>query len=147
VAVRKPGSTLFAITLIAIALSLWLALHGLMIRLTGTYLPLQAAWLFIFYDPASPGAAGLIGVDPDMLAWPLIAFGLAWVGVLVGIWIRARWARRAGILLALICLLAPTLASLLSILLLAAMFSAPIRRWLEESPHSDEERLGPDPLH
>jgi hypothetical protein len=80
------------------------------------------------------GAGPRLLLDAQPAAWPLIAVGCAWLGVVVGLWLRLGWVRRVGVVLAAASAAALGPSFLLAAAALAGLLSPSLRFWLAAEP-------------
>lgn len=120
-----------------------------MVSLAGSVLGAGLAWtgLVLRLFPAQPSPFGPWGlasgggprlvVEAQALAWPMIAVGCAWLGVVLGLWMHLAWVRRVGLILSALSTLALGPALLLSLPALGGLMTPSLAAWLASSPTAD----------
>jgi len=127
----KPPASLLLVTIAGTALGAALAWAGLMLRL--------------FQATSSPfGPWGLwsgegvrLLADARPLAWPMIAVGCAWLGVVIGLWLRLGWVRRVGLVLSAVTAIGLGLALPLAIVAFAGLLASSLKSWLAAEGPAD----------
>lgn len=124
----RPPATLVVVSLSGCILGVGQAWTGLMLRLF--------PWLPSPFGPWGlwSGAGPRLLLDAQPAAWPLIAVGCAWLGVVVGLWLRLGWVRRVGVVLAAASAAALGPSFLLAAAALAGLLSPSLRFWLAAEP-------------
>ncbi len=120
----RPPASLLVVTFAGSALGAALAWTGLMLRLFPGWPSPVGPW------GLWSGAGAALWADAQPLAWPMIAVGCAWLGVVLGLWMRLGWVRRVGIVLSALCVLALGLASVLALPAVAGLLAPSLRSWL-----------------
>jgi hypothetical protein len=138
---RRPPPSLIVLTLCGGLLAAWLAFHGLYVRMFGEYIHLQGLLGLWMQAPDALGRNPFpiaLHVEPERLAWPLLAVGMSWSGALSAIWLRRRWGYRSLIGLGLISLLAPGLGTVLALVVLFCLWLPSTKRWIDVvgEPHA-----------
>jgi hypothetical protein len=121
---RRPPRSLYLLTAAALLLGGWMTADGLFGRLFGTFLPLLGGpgwWQLL------PRA---LGVEPLVLAWPLIVVGTVWLGALTGLWSGLGWSYRAALCLGIVSLLYLGPGTALGLISLGCLWGGRLRRWL-----------------
>jgi len=125
----KPPLSLIATTSAGGLLGAGLALTGLGLRLwPGLASPFGVWGLWT-------GTSFRWGVETSELAWPMIAVGCAWLGVVVGLWMRLGWIWRVALALAAVTAGALGIALTLDLVALAGLLSPSLGRWLASDEH------------
>lgn len=117
--------------------------------IAGTALGAALAWggLMLRLFAAAPSPFGPWGLwsgegvrllaDAQPLAWPMIAVGCAWLGVVIGLWLRLGWVRRVGFVLCGVTAIGLGLALPLAIVALAGLLAASLTSWLAAGGGAD----------
>ena len=127
----KPPSSLLLVTLAGSALGAALAWTGLMLRLFPGWPSPFGPW------GLWSGAGAPLGVDAQLLAWPMIATGCAWLGVILGLWMHLGWVRRIGMVLSAASALGLGLAVVMALPALAGLLAPSLRSWVASGPPPD----------
>jgi hypothetical protein len=121
----------------------------LLVTIAGTVLGAALAWAGLMQRlfPATPSPFGPWGlwsgegvrllIDAQPLAWPMIAVGCAWLGVVIGLWLRLGWVRRVGFALAAVTAIGLGLALPLAIVALAGLLASSLKLWLAPEGPAD----------
>jgi hypothetical protein len=127
----KPPSSLVLVTLAAGVLGAGLAWTGLVLRLFPGQPSPFGPWGW------ASGAGPRLVTDAQLLAWPMVAVGCAWLGIVLGLWMRLGWVRRVGLVLSALSALALGTALLLTLPAFAGLMSPSMGRWLASDPSAD----------
>jgi hypothetical protein len=127
----RPPATLVLVTTVGSALGVALASTGLGLRLfPGTPSPFGPWGLW------SGGGPRLVA-DAQSLAWPMVAVGCAWLGVVLGLWMHLAWVRRVGVVLSALSALALGTALLLTLPAFVGLMTPSMGRWLGSDSSPD----------
>lgn len=121
---NKPTS-IQVLLISASLLGAWMAIDGLSGRMFGTFLPFSNLWR---------GALLGAGINPQLLAWPLIVVGCAWSGAISAVFYHFTWAAKTTRLLAILSLFYLGPGTLLAAIVLLMLSTAGARRWLAQAP-------------
>jgi hypothetical protein len=123
--------SLVLVTLAAGVLGAGLAWTGLVLRLFPAQPSPFGPWGW------ASGAGPRLVADAQLLAWPMAAVGCAWLGVVLGLWMRLGWVRRVGLVLSALSALALGTAVLLTLPAFAGLMAPSMGRWLASDPSAD----------
>lgn len=132
---KRSAWGVITITLAAAALGGRMVWDGLFSCVAGCFLP-QAGMLGasrqllagVLQHPLS----AVIGLGPAQLGWFYLVLGLSWIGALTALWSQQRWGWSVALVLTLLSFTYPGGGTLLSVVLLFALFVPSTRLWLRE---------------
>jgi hypothetical protein len=128
------------LTLVGVILSGWLMLNGLYIRMFGQFLdypPLLNLWLRIKSSIGAVSKLGVLPMEPQDFAWPLLVMGIVWIGTLSALWLSLRGGFRLATVICLLSLLTLNLGTVLGLAALICLRASPTQSWLEVLEESD----------
>jgi len=131
---RRPPLSLLLLTLVGAVLSGWMVLDGLYIRMFGQFIHHQPLFNLWVRNQGALGSAfnlGVLRMEPQDFAWPLLAIGISWSGALSALWLRLSWGYQLATVICLLSLLNLNLGTVLAFLALICLRAPPTRRWLE----------------
>jgi len=127
----KPPSSLALVTLAASVLGAGLAWTGLVLRLFPAQPSPFGPWGW------ASGAGPRLVADAQSLAWPMVAVGCAWLGVVLGLWMHLAWVRRVGLVLSALSALALGTSLLLALAAFVGLMTPSMARWLASDSPND----------
>ena len=98
-AVSRPPLTVWLFMGCSWLLGWWMAFDGLHNRIFGDYVRINGQ-----LGPWA-GLVQAVGVEPNQLAFTLVAFGLGLIGASFGVYLRRPWGYAASVVISAVCLL------------------------------------------
>jgi hypothetical protein len=136
----RPLRPLALLTLLGLALSIWLIVYGLQLRFFGTFLSAQG--IRVLFVPPDHLLTWASRLNPEASAvnmgWPLVVVGSSLLGSIASLWMRQRWAAPSLILFAAASLITFHWMNLLSLLLILIVRSKAIQGWVSSGSTADE---------
>lgn len=133
---KKTPLTLVLLTLIGLALAVWMIAYGLHLRFFGTFID-QRGLLGLLSPPnAFLAWVGWISarISHSELGWPLLVVGCSLLGSIAGLWLRQGWAPRSLLIFSAASLITFHWMNLFSILLLVLVRFKPLQQWMTPDP-------------
>jgi hypothetical protein len=120
------------LTLCGSLLSIWMILHGLHLCIFRTYWEVGGVlglWM------RAPGFATqpfplTVQLQPQVVDWPMLSIGSAWLGALCANLMRMKWASYSLLALAIVSLLALGPGTVLAMLVMILLLWPSTRHWL-----------------